>query len=175
MFAVDSVCLSTYSNVSCDCWAKAWRPNCALFSHNSNRVQSDKSLNSFYCKRVSLLSVNLCRCICEHPHNSPCRPPSVSSCLTVSLAACLLRDRAKVHVLVSWSVTFVTCYPFSHLLCLLSHRNKGKFLELCTSAICLTENKENKTVQEKKRHWSNCHNSLPNNKKKWHIIYKANI
>lgn len=102
MFAVDSICLSTYSNVSCDCWAKTWRPNCALFSYNSNGVLSDKNPNSFNCKLVcrsrclycpSAL-VSVCLSLPQYTSTSQCLPSSVSTCLSVSLAAILLHTWA---------------------------------------------------------------------------------
>ena len=97
MFASDSICLSTYSNVSCDCWAKAWRPNVALFSYNSNKVQSDKNPNSFNCwprsgcpdRLSALISVSAgtppppLLCVYLRTHE-PSRPRSVSCvCLLI--------------------------------------------------------------------------------------------
>lgn len=107
MFASDSICLSTYSNVSCDCWGKAWRPNVALFSYNSNEVQSDKNPNSFNCWPRSgcpycpsaLVSVSACR---YAPHFS-----------TSASARTSRAGQGSCHVLVFWSVTFFTCPPAS--------------------------------------------------------------
>lgn len=135
MFAVDSICLSTYSNVSSDCWAKDWRPKSALFSCNSNAIQSDRNPNSFNFLLYSIQVVFTvcepsflfaCLCLCK-PHYTPsslCLPPSVSphACLSVSSAARLLAymsEWAKVHVMCSssdlWPLSHVTRFLIHHV------------------------------------------------------------
>lgn len=78
MFAMDLVCLSTYSNVISDYCAKAWRPNSALFSYNCNGVQSDKTPNSFYC-------LPSCCSVCLY---CPSTPLSLFVCGSASLSVC---------------------------------------------------------------------------------------
>lgn len=70
MPAKGSLCLSTYSNVSSDCWAKAWRPIHALFPSSADEVQSDKTrliqllaCTLFWMHFISV-SLSLCLPVC---------------------------------------------------------------------------------------------------------------
>ncbi len=130
MFAVDSICLSTYSNVSCDCWARAWRPNSALFSHNSNWLQPDwiqtHSTSGLYAAQVVFTvrqAPSLYPQASAHPHFSVSHP-SASACLSVLLAKCLLAYISRL----SWGSCHAVCsssdlwllsrHPLSHPPCL---------------------------------------------------------
>lgn len=127
MFAVDSVCLSTYSNVNCDCWARAWRPNSALFLYNSNRVQSDKNPNSFNCWPVCHSGCLYCPSALVSVSAGLNTPPFFRVYLHQRPPACLSHwQHLCWHAWAEWTKVYVICsssdlkplsrYPLSHLL-----------------------------------------------------------